>query len=141
MYNNNFLFTYKDVDVLQMESQLTSIEAFSLPPDYNESSLQNMNGHAKTNGYTGSKVKLKSGKENGQFDKSLLGDKTIVEDLRNYSYEGEGSSPGSLSSCKYSFMNLIIFIISNLFSFLSMYLLFFNTLIVIIYISPVIFFI
>lgn len=28
------------------------------------------------------------------------GDVAAGDDLRNYSYEGEGSSPGSLSSCK-----------------------------------------
>ena len=44
-------------------------------------------------------VAKRKGSENG-VGRRGGSDVAAGDDLRNYSYEGEGSSPGSLSSCK-----------------------------------------
>lgn len=46
------------------------------------------------------KVMMKTVKESTESTEGGGGGNT--DDLRNYAYEGEGSSPGSLSSCKFS---------------------------------------
>ena len=91
-------------------THLTSIETFTVPPDIQDNSRYDLNGKSdKLNGVSDGKFKTKSKLDNGNVDKTGNG-KMTGEDLRNYSYEGNNSSPGSLSSCKFiSYYNVNIF--------------------------------
>ena len=83
---------FTDVDVLQVDaaSETSSMEE-------------------QRRGATQAAVILKNGERRGVATRTeklradiKIGNEPVLtgDDLRNYAYEGEGSSPGSLSSCK-----------------------------------------
>lgn len=81
-------FTFADVDVLQVDA--TSVTS-SLEESKRCGVLSSDAGKKELNGDT-----PKNGMCQGSSETP-----NATDDLRNYAYEGEGSSPGSLSSCEF----------------------------------------